>query len=238
MNKEQFAEALAAKGIMLTNEQREQFDAYFRLLVEWNEKMNLTAITEEGQVYTKHFYDSVSPAFYFSFDQVESAADIGGGAGFPSIPLKICFPHLQMTIIDSLNKRMTFLEHVAKELGLNNLRPVHGRAEERGQEQAYRESFDLVIARAVARLNVLAEYCLPFAKVGGTFIAMKGADISPELNEAKKAIKTLGGKTQKVETFQLVEDAGERNIVIIDKVEATPKTYPRKAGTPAKKPLL
>ncbi|MFY0546290.1 16S rRNA (guanine(527)-N(7))-methyltransferase RsmG [Brevibacillus sp. H7] len=238
MNKEQFADALAAKGIVLSAQQREQFDAYFRLLVEWNEKMNLTAITEEGQVYTKHFYDSVSPAFFFSFDSVETTADIGGGAGFPSIPLKICFPHLKMTIIDSLNKRMNFLEHVARELGLANLAPVHGRAEERGQERQFRESFDLVIARAVARLNVLAEYCLPFAKVGGTFIAMKGADISFELNEAKKAIKTLGGKTRKVETFQLVEDAGERNIVMIDKVEATPKTYPRKAGTPAKKPLL
>ncbi len=238
MNKQQFADALAEKGIDLSTEQREQFDTYFRLLVEWNEKMNLTAITEEGQVYTKHFYDSVSPAFYFPFDQVQSSADIGGGAGFPSIPLKICFPHLQMTIIDSLNKRMTFLDHVAKELGLTGLKPVHGRAEERGQEPQFREAFDLVIARAVARLNVLSEYCLPFARVGGQFIAMKGADISPELNEAKKAIKTLGGKTRKVETFQLVEDAGERNIVIIDKVEATPKAYPRKAGTPAKKPLI
>jgi len=238
MNREQFVEALAAKGIALSTGQQEQFDAYFRMLVEWNEKMNLTAITEEGQVYTKHFYDSVTPAFYFPFDQVQTTVDIGGGAGFPSIPLKICFPHLQMTIIDSLNKRITFLEHVANELGLTGVRPVHGRAEERGQEPAFRESFDLVIARAVARLNVLSEYCLPFAKVGGTFIAMKGADISPELNEAKKAIKTLGGKTRKVETFQLVEDAGERNIVIIDKAEPTPKSYPRKAGTPAKKPLV
>lgn len=238
MNKEQFAEALAAKGIVLSARQLEQFDGYYRLLVEWNEKMNLTAITEEGQVYVKHFYDSITPAFYFSFDQVESVADIGGGAGFPSIPLKICFPHLKMTIIDSLNKRMTFLNHVATELGLDGVYPVHGRAEERGQEAAYRESFDLVVARAVARLNVLAEYCLPFARVGGHFIALKGADISPELNEAKKAIKTLGGKTKKVETFQLVEEAGERNIVIIEKVGATPKGYPRKPGTPAKKPLL
>ncbi|MDA5109440.1 16S rRNA (guanine(527)-N(7))-methyltransferase RsmG [Brevibacillus thermoruber] len=238
MNKEQFAEALAAKGIVLSARQLEQFDGYYRLLVEWNEKMNLTAITEEGQVYVKHFYDSITPAFYFSFDQVESVADIGGGAGFPSIPLKICFPHLNMTIIDSLNKRMTFLNHVAAELGLDGVYPVHGRAEERGQEAAYRESFDLVVARAVARLNVLAEYCLPFARVGGHFIALKGADISPELNEAKKAIKTLGGKTKKVETFQLVEEAGERNIVIIEKVDATPKGYPRKPGTPAKKPLL
>ncbi|NGQ96078.1 16S rRNA (guanine(527)-N(7))-methyltransferase RsmG [Brevibacillus sp. SYP-B805] len=238
MDKEQFAESLAAQGIVLTAEQRDQFDRYFRLLVEWNEKMNLTAITEEGQVYTKHFYDSITPAFYFSFADVASVADIGGGAGFPSIPLKICFPHLQMTIIDSLNKRMTFLEHVSKELGLTGVRPLHGRAEDMGQQAGLRESFDVVIARAVARLNVLAEYCIPFARVGGHFIAMKGADISPELNEAKKAIKTLGGKTSKVESFQLMEEAGERNIVIIAKTEATPKAYPRKAGTPAKKPLM
>lgn len=238
MEKEQFTEALAAKGIILTAEQRQQFELYFRLLVEWNEKMNLTAITEEGQVYNKHFYDSVSAAFYFPFQEVQSVADIGGGAGFPSIPLKICFPHLQMTIIDSLNKRITFLQNVCKELALTGLYPVHGRAEEMGQEKAYRESFDLVVARAVARLNVLAEYCLPFACVGGHFVALKGSDISSELNEAKKAIKTLGGKTKKVETFELPEEAGERNIVIMEKVETTPKGYPRKAGMPAKKPLL
>ncbi|USG65796.1 16S rRNA (guanine(527)-N(7))-methyltransferase RsmG [Brevibacillus ruminantium] len=238
MNKQQFAEALSAQGIELSERQKEQFDAYYRLLVEWNEKMNLTAITEEEQVYNKHFYDSVTPAFYFSFDQVQKVADIGGGAGFPSIPLKIVFPHLQMTIIDSLNKRMNFLQHVAEELGLEQLSPVHGRAEERAQEPAYRQAFDLVVARAVARLNVLSEYCLPFARVGGHFIALKGADISPELNEAKKAIKTLGGKTKQVETLQLPEEAGERNIVIIEKAESTPKGYPRKPGTPAKKPLI
>jgi 16S rRNA (guanine527-N7)-methyltransferase len=189
-------------------------------------------------VYNKHFYDSITPAFYFPFDKVESVVDIGGGAGFPSIPLKICFPHLKMTIIDSLNKRMNFLQHVASELGLENLNPVHGRAEERGQEPAHREKYQLVVARAVARMNLLSEFCLPFAKVGGHFIALKGAEMTLELGEAKKAIKTLGGKTRKVETFQLMEEAGERNIVIVEKVEATPKSYPRKAGIPAKKPLI
>jgi len=238
MTKEQFAQELAAQGISLTDRQKEQFDHFFRLLVEWNEKMNLTGITEEGQVYIKHFYDSITPAFYFPFDKVQTVVDIGGGAGFPSIPLKICFPHLKMTIIDSLNKRMSFLTHVASELGLENVQPVHGRAEDRGQEPAYREGFDLVVARAVARLNLLSEFCLPFARVGGHFVALKGAEITPELNEAKKAIKTLGGKTRKVETFQLLEDAGERNIVVIEKIEATPKGYPRKAGVPAKKPLM
>lgn len=238
MRKEEFAAALLEQGIELSARQLEQFDLYFRLLVEWNEKMNLTAITEEGQVYVKHFYDSITPAFYFPFDQVKTVVDIGGGAGFPSIPLKICFPHLHMTIIDSLNKRMGFLQHVASELGLEHVHPVHGRAEDRGQEPRFRESFQLVIARAVARLNLLSEYCLPFAEVGGHFIALKGADISFELNESKKAIKTLGGKTRKVETLELMEDAGERNIVIVEKVEPTPRTYPRKAGVPAKKPLV
>ncbi|MED4751794.1 16S rRNA (guanine(527)-N(7))-methyltransferase RsmG [Brevibacillus choshinensis] len=238
MTIEQFAEALGAKGIVLTERQMEQFDQFFHLLVEWNEKMNLTGITEEGQVYNKHFYDSITPAFFFPFDKVESVVDIGGGAGFPSIPLKICFPHLKMTIIDSLNKRMNFLQHVASELGLENLNPVHGRAEERGQEPAHREKYQLVVARAVARMNLLSEFCLPFAKVGGYFIALKGAEMTLELGEAKKAIKTLGGKTRKVETFHLMEEAGERNIVIVEKVEATPKSYPRKAGIPAKKPLI
>lgn len=238
MTREEFAKALYAKGIELSAQQMEQFDLYFRLLVEWNEKMNLTGITEEEQVYNKHFYDSITPAFYFPFDQVESAVDIGGGAGFPSIPLKICFPHLKMTIIDSLNKRMSFLQHVATECGLEHVYPVHGRAEDRGQEPAFREAFQLVVARAVARLNLLSEFCLPFAQVGGHFIALKGSEITPELNEAKKAIKTLGGKTRKVESFHLMEDAGERNIVIMEKVEHTPKNYPRKAGIPAKKPII
>lgn len=238
MNKDQFKAALEAQGIALTTEQEEQFALFYRLLVEWNEKMNLTGITEEEQVYNKHFYDCVTPAFYFPFSDVVTVADIGGGAGFPSIPLKICFPHLQMTIIDSLNKRMSFLEHVSKELGLSQLKPTHGRAEDLGQDKAYRESFDLVIARAVARMPLLSEYCMPFAKVNGHFIALKGADVSPELAEAKKAIKLFGGKTKKVEQLHLPEEAGERNIVIIAKTEATPKQYPRKAGVPAKKPII
>jgi 16S rRNA (guanine527-N7)-methyltransferase len=238
MTREEFAQELLARGIELSTQQLDQFDQYFRLLVEWNEKINLTAITEEGQVYLKHFYDSLTPAFFFPFDSVRTVVDIGGGAGFPSIPLKICFPHLQMTIIDSLNKRIGFLQHVARELGLQEVYPVHGRAEECGQDQAYREAFQVVVARAVARMNLLSEYCLPFAQVGGHFLALKGSNIAFELNEAKKAIKTLGGKTRKVETLELMEEAGERNIIIIEKVESTPRKYPRKPGIPAKKPLL
>ncbi len=238
MNKEQFVAALGDKGIDLSETQIRQFDAYYHLLVEWNEKMNLTAITEEQEVYTKHFYDSVSAAFSFPFASIQTAADIGGGAGFPSIPLKICFPHVRFTVIDSLNKRMNFLAHVCNELGLENFSPVHARAEEAGQDKQLRESFDLVTARAVARLNVLAEYCLPFARVGGHFVAMKGAGGSLELQEAKKAIKVLGGKTEKVNTFELPDEAGERNIIVIHKEGATPKAYPRKPGVPAKKPLV
>jgi 16S rRNA (guanine527-N7)-methyltransferase len=238
MGKEQFVARLAEKGIDLSPLQREQFEGYYRLLVEWNEKMNLTAITEEDEVYTKHFFDSVTPSFYFPFSSVTSIADIGAGAGFPSLPLKICFPHLEVTIVDSLQKRMTFINHVADQLGLTNVTAKHGRAEEVGQDPAFRERFDLVTARAVARLNVLSEFCLPFARTGGHFIAMKGSDIQLELQEAKKAIKTLGGKTKAVERFQLPDDAGERHLVFIEKVQSTPKSYPRKPGIPAKKPIL
>ena len=238
MGKAQFAARLAEKGINLTTEQFAQFDHYYRLLIEWNEKINLTAITDEDEVYTKHFYDSISAAFYFPMDSVKTVADIGGGAGFPSVPLKICFPHLNMTIIDSLAKRINFLELVTKELKLTGLIPVHSRAEDAGQNPKFRESFDVVTARAVARLNILAEFCMPLAQVGGHFVAMKGSDVSLELNEAKKGIKLLGGKTKKVESFSLPDDAGERNIIIIEKQDATPKAYPRKAGTPAKKPLV
>lgn len=237
MNKEQFSSLLKEKGIELSDVQQKQFQRYYELLVEWNEKMNLTAITDEEEVYNKHFFDSVSLAFAFPLQDVKRMADVGGGAGFPSIPVKICFPHLEITIIDSLQKRMNFLDHVAKELGLTGIRPLHSRAEEAGQDPALRESFDLVTARAVARLNLLSEFCLPLVKVGGHFVAMKGSDINLELNEAKKALKTLGGKTKKVDSFTLPEDAGERNMIIVDKVETTPKSYPRKPGIPAKKPL-
>lgn len=238
MGKAMFVPRLAEKGIELSQQQLEQFDLYYRLLVEWNEKINLTAITEENEVYTKHFYDSISASFYYPLKEIQTVADIGGGAGFPSVPLKICFPHLRMTIIDSLQKRINFLELVAKELGLTGLTPVHSRAEDAGQNPKYREQFDVVTARAVARLNILSEFCMPLVKIGGNFVAMKGSEVSLELNEAKKAIKTLGGKTKKVETFSLPDEAGERNIIIIDKLEATPKAYPRKAGTPIKKPLI
>jgi 16S rRNA (guanine527-N7)-methyltransferase len=233
-----FKNLLAERGIVVQDEQLLQFEKYFGLLVEWNEKMNLTAITKKEEVYEKHFYDSVASAFFFDFAQVETVIDIGAGAGFPSLPIKILFPHLKVTIVDSLNKRISFLEHLSKELGLTHVKPVHGRAEDLGVNPEFRERFDLVTARAVARLNVLSEYCLPFAKVGGSFLVLKGSNAENELEEAKKAIKLLGAGTKKVDTLYLPTEEAERSIIVIEKTGATPKGYPRKAGTPAKKPIL
>ena len=170
MNEEQFYEALKEKGIELSTEQKQQFDTYFKTLVEWNEKMNLTAITDQPSVYLKHFYDSISAAFYVDFTKVTSVCDVGAGAGFPSIPIKICFPHLQITIVDSLNKRIQFLNHLSNELGLSNMNFVHSRAEDFGRNPKYREAFDLVTARAVARMSVLSELCVPLIKEGGNLL--------------------------------------------------------------------
>ncbi|ERI04867.1 16S rRNA (guanine(527)-N(7))-methyltransferase RsmG [Aneurinibacillus aneurinilyticus] len=228
----------ADRGIALSEEQMAQFEKYYELLVEWNEKMNLTGITEKSQVYEKHFYDSITPAFYYDFTSVGSVIDVGSGAGFPGIPLKICFPSLKLTILDSLNKRLVFLQEVTRQLRLENVEFVHSRAEDAGRDKKYREQFDMATARAVARMNVLTELCIPFVKTGGIFLVMKGANVEEELNEGKKAIKALGGKTEKVETFELPEEKSERNIIIIRKQERTPAAYPRKAGTPAKKPLV
>jgi 16S rRNA (guanine527-N7)-methyltransferase len=228
----------AEHAIVLSELQLERFELYYSLLVEWNEKMNLTGITEREQVYEKHFYDSITPAFYFDFTAAQSIIDVGSGAGFPGIPLKICFPSLKLTILDSLNKRLVFLQEVVNRLGLQDVSFVHSRAEDAGQDKKYREAFDIATARAVARMNVLSELCLPFVKPNGFFIVMKGSNVEEELTEAKKAIKVLGARTQKVETLYLPEEEAERNIIMIRKQEKTPNTYPRKAGTPVKKPLV
>ena len=237
MNVEQFKEALSAKGINLTDNQLEQYNRYFELLVEWNEKMNLTAITEKEEVYLKHFYDSISAAFFFDFSKEMTICDVGAGAGFPSIPIKIAFPHLNVTIVDSLNKRITFLEHLAKELKLDNVRFIHDRAETFGQNTAHREQYEVVMARAVARLSVLSELCIPLVKVGGNFVAMKGASAQDEMEVGKKAVTTLGGKIVSTNHFVLPEEESERNIVIIKKEKTTPKKYPRKPGVPNKTPI-
>jgi 16S rRNA (guanine527-N7)-methyltransferase len=237
MNIEMFQTSLKEKGIELSEKQLAQFETYFKLLVEWNEKMNLTAITEKEEIYLKHFYDSVTAAFYFDFKRDITVCDVGAGAGFPAIPLKICFPEIKLTVVDSLNKRIGFLEHVANELGLENISMYHDRAETFAHKQEFRQQFDLVMARAVARLSVLSELCLPLVKKGGHFLGMKGANLPGEVRDGEKAVQLLGGKIQDIYSFSLPIEESERNIVIIEKVKETPKKFPRKPGTPNKSPI-
>ena len=237
MNKEQFYNAVKEKvGIELSELQKEQYSKYYTLVVEWNQKINLTAITEEDEFYTKHFFDSISLAFYKDYSNIESICDVGSGAGFPSIPLKILYPNLKVTIVDSLNKRIKFLNLVKDELGLTDCNFVHARAEEFGQNKEYRESFEIVTARAVARLNVLAELCLPLVKKDGYFLSLKAQKAEEETKEAINAIKLLGGKLEQDLEFDI--EGEERHILEIRKAKETPNKYPRKAGTPNKKPLL
>ncbi|MFC3789179.1 16S rRNA (guanine(527)-N(7))-methyltransferase RsmG [Paenibacillus sp. GCM10012307] len=233
-----FAEMLSERGIQLSERQNEQFHIYFKLLVEWNEKMNLTGITEEEAVYEKHFYDSLSLTFFKDFNQVKSIADIGSGAGFPSLPIKIAFPHLKVTIVDSLNKRILFLKHVVEQLGLTEVSCIHGRAEDVARQADHRDKYDLVTARAVARLASLNELCLPFTKKGGYFASMKGASPQDEVDESVKSLKELRGQVEAVFNMALPFEQSERHIVMIKKLEPTPKKYPRKAGTPIKEPIV
>lgn len=237
MKEEQLIETLKNNNISLSNLQQEQFTKYYQLLIEWNEKVNLTSITDKNEVYLKHFYDSLTPAFYHDFSQPLTMCDVGAGAGFPSIPLKICFPQIELTIVDSLRKRIDFLKLLAKELQLENIHFYHKRAEDFGQNKQFREAFDLCIARAVAKMSVLSELCLPLVRIGGKFIAMKGAKADEELALGKAAIKRLGGNVLNNYAFNLPKDAGERSLIIIEKKAKTPKRYPRKPGTPQRKPL-
>ncbi|MCM2985902.1 16S rRNA (guanine(527)-N(7))-methyltransferase RsmG [Bacillus safensis] len=237
MNIEQFTAALEEKGITLSPVQLEQFETYFRMLVEWNEKMNLTSITEKEEVYLKHFYDSISAAFFIDFHKLTTICDIGAGAGFPSIPLKICFPHLHVTIVDSLQKRITFLNELAKGLNLQDTTFYHDRAETFGQRKEKRESYDLVTARAVARLSVLSELCLPLVKKEGLFVALKASAADEEMQAGKKAVTVLGGEVVEKHSFVLPLEESERNIIVIEKKKQTPKKYPRKPGTPNKSPI-
>ncbi|WP_430789546.1 16S rRNA (guanine(527)-N(7))-methyltransferase RsmG [Virgibacillus flavescens] len=237
MNPDLFKQELEKKGIILSDRQREQFDIYFRTLVEWNEKMNLTAITEKNDVYLKHFYDSITAAFHYDFTKELHICDVGAGAGFPSIPLKICFPQLSVTIVDSLQKRIVFLNQLATNLDIDKVAFHHDRAENFGKNSAFREEFDVVTARAVARMSVLTELCLPLTKKNGVFIAMKAAQTTEELKDAELAIEVLGGKLNKVDTFTLPKEDSERSIIMIEKRRKTPNKYPRKAGVPNKSPL-
>jgi 16S rRNA (guanine527-N7)-methyltransferase len=234
-----FIEQLHKHTIELSEHQLSQFEIYFKELVAWNEKMNLTAITEREQVYVKHFFDSLSVSFFVSIQESSRLADIGSGAGFPSIPLKIAFPHLQVTIIDSLHKRIQFLHHLTNALGLSDVQCVHGRAEDIARMSDHREKYDVVTARAVAKLAVLNEFCLPFTAVGGLFVAMKGSEIKDELNEAAYSLKELRGKTIQSHRFELPDaEKSTRHLIVIQKLAATSTKYPRKAGTPLKSPLI
>lgn len=227
-----------AFGVTLTEKQIEQFEKYYELLVEWNKVMNLTGITEFDEVMQKHFVDSAAAAKYVEMEKVNSLIDVGTGAGFPGIPLKILYPHLQVTLLDSLNKRIKFLEEVVDNLGLTGIETVHGRAEDAAKKAEYREQFDLSVSRAVANLASLTEYCLPFVKVGGKFVSYKSVSVDEEITQSKKAVYVLGGEIGKVEKFNLPESDMERALVIIEKKRSTPKKYPRKAGMPTKEPLV
>lgn len=234
MTQQEFIENLKDKGIILSEKQLMQFEKYYEILIEWNEKMNLTAITDKGDVYLKHFYDSLTIAFDFPFSN-QSICDVGAGAGFPSVPLKIVYPDLKVTIVDSLNKRITFLNHLFKELGLDHIDAVAARAEDFCKD--HRESFDLVMARAVARLNILDELCLPLVKKEGYFLSLKGLKAPEELEDAKGGIKVLGGEVMNDFTFTLSNHNDYRHNIVIKKVKSTPLKYPRNYGQIKKKPL-
>lgn len=215
--------------ITLTENQYEQFQKYFELLAEWNEKMNLTAITDESGVALKHFADSLSLLNFVDIPQNSSLADVGTGAGFPGVVLKIARPDIKLTLIDSLNKRLVFLNEVCSQLGID-AELIHSRAEDGARDEKLRENFDFAVSRAVARMNVLSEYCLPYVKVGGAFCAMKGAQANEEFKESLNAINTLGGKLENKYFFELPENGGERAIAVVRKVKNTPQKYPRQSG--------
>lgn len=224
-------------GLDLTSAKAEQFLNYYDLLAEWNERMNLTAITDFDAVVMKHFVDSLSIIYVKNPETVDNFIDIGTGAGFPGIPLKIMFPHLKVTLLDSLRKRVDFLEHVTGRLGLGMVEIIHGRAEDFAKPGLKREKYDLCVSRAVADLSVLSEYCLPYVKIGGEFISYKSGEIEKELKGAKSAVFLLGGKLRECRSFLLPGTDITRSLVCIQKVNGCPKKYPRKAGTAGKNPL-
>jgi 16S rRNA (guanine527-N7)-methyltransferase len=225
-------------GIVLNGEQRQQFVDFYEYLVEKNKVMNLTGITEFQEVLVKHFLDSLACVKAVDIKKVKRMMDVGTGAGFPGVPLKIAFPHLEACLLDSLKKRVNFLEETFDLLKLTDITAVHGRAEEYAKNKAYRESFDLCVSRAVSNLATLSEYCLPYVKVGGSFISYKSGTVQEEAEQAEKAVKILGGKIRDVVYFSLPDSEIQRSLVVIEKVKSTPGKYPRKAGTPLKEPLV
>ena len=233
-----FEMGLKELGISLSSEQREQVDKYYELLVEWNKVMNLTGITEYDEVNLKHFIDSLSIVRVIDMNSVKRVVDVGTGAGFPGIPLKIAFPDTEILLLDSLNKRVKFLNEVISQLGLKNITAVHGRAEDLAKNKSYREQFDLCVSRAVANLSTLCEYSLPFVWISGSFVSYKGEYSENEIHQAESAVDILGGKISKIDKFKLPGTDMGRSLIKIDKIKKTPGKYPRKAGLPAKEPLI
>ncbi len=226
---------LTSWSIPISDTQLDQFETYYNLLIDWNSKMNLTAITARSEVEIKHFLDSVALASVINLNETESISDIGTGAGFPGIPIKILFPHIKILLLDSLNKRIGFINRVIDELNLTDITAIHGRAETLAHDTKYREQFDICLSRAVANLSSLTELCLPFVRVGGQFISYKSGDCEEEVSAANKAITLLGGRLSNVVEFNL-EDS-RRSFVIVDKYENSVDKYPRREGIPVKKPL-
>ena len=237
MKPETFYNLLAEQNLPLSDQQKEQFGRYFELLVEWNEKINLTAITDKDEVYLKHFYDSIAPILQGLIpNETIKLLDIGAGAGFPSLPMKILYPQLDVTIIDSLNKRINFLQLLAQELDLDDVHFYHGRAEDFAQDKSFRAQYDFVTARAVARMQVLSELTIPYLKIGGKLLALKASNAPEELTEAKNALNLLFSKVEDNLSYTL-PNGDPRYITIVEKKKETPNKYPRKAGMPNKRPL-
>ena len=234
-NVEYFLDELGKLNISLSEMQINQFIRFYEMLIEKNKVMNLTAITEFDEVIDKHFLDSLNLFRLIDLNSEKRILDLGTGAGFPGIPLKIAFPKIKITLVDSLNKRVMFLNDVVNQLGLEDVECVHARAEDLAKKKEYREEYDICVSRAVANLSTLSEYCIPFVKVGGNFISYKSGDCDEEINSSKAAIKKLGARISKVENFE-IKDMG-RSFVVIDKISSTPNKYPRKAGLPSKEPL-
>lgn len=237
MDNSKFIKELDTLGIHLSDIQQEQFDRYYELLIEWNRVMNLTGITAYEEVNLKHFTDSLTIVRINDMKNVFTLIDIGTGAGFPGIPIKIAFPHIKVVLLDSLNKRIKFLNEVVEKLNLDNVETLHGRAEDYAKKAEYREQFDMCVSRAVANLSTLGEYCVPFVKKGGCFVSYKSADSDEEINQSEKAISILGGKISKIDKFMLSGSDMGRALVVIEKDKNTPQKYPRKAGVPSKEPL-
>ncbi|WP_306480482.1 16S rRNA (guanine(527)-N(7))-methyltransferase RsmG [Mediterraneibacter sp.] len=235
--KSRFEEELQKLNITLTEYQKEQFDRYYQMLVEWNKVMNLTGITDYDEVNLKHFTDSLTVVRTLDLNEICSVIDIGTGAGFPGLPIKIAFPNIKVVLLDSLNKRIKFLDAVAEELNLTGIETLHGRAEDYAKKKEYREQFDLCVSRAVANLSTLSEYCIPFVKKNGYFVSYKSGSSDEEIKQSEKAVNILGGEIIKVDKFLLPGTDMGRSLVNIKKLRNTPLKYPRKAGIPSKEPL-